>query len=251
MTPRDSPHSITSQLTGVSVSWVSEGAASVESNPTFANSKTDAEKMLAHSIMSNELLEDEEVGLADYLVAIFGEAMGAEIDAQAFDGSGSPFTGVLNTVGVNNVDMPATKTAFTDLDWSDLNDADSLLRASVRNGARWYLHRTILGILRGINDSQNRPIWTPPAGDTPATLWDSPYSLVEQMPAKADTAVSTPFIFIGNMKNYAIGTKGGMTVAVDKSIRLLNDETIMVFRRRIAMVAALPKAFTTITTAAA
>lgn len=232
---------------GVTVSWVNEAGAAQESEPTLAKTTTEAKKMLVYSKLSNELLEDEEVGIVDFIINLWAEAMGAEIDAQAFDGSGSPFTGVLRASGVNTVTAAAS---ILNLDWDDCADAISLIKPSVLANAKFYLHRTILNVLRKTKDTTNQYIWQPPQGNRPATIWDFPYELVEQMPSTSDNALNKGFLFFGNMKNYLIGTKGTMTVKMTDIPAILNDQTLILFRRRIAEVIALPAAFSVIKTAA-
>lgn len=233
---------------GVSISWVDEGDPAQESEPTLKKSTTAALKMLVYSKVSNELLEDEEIGLIDFIITLWGEAIGVEIDEQAFSGDGTQFTGILNTAGVNTTNMSSG--VFTGVSWDNLSDGDANLKAAVKIGAKWFFHRTILNILRKKKDSNNNYLWQPsPGADRPATIWDYPYEEVEAMPSSADTATATPFILFGNMKNYLIGTKGGMTVRISDVPFMLNDQTIIMVRRRIAMVAALPAAFSVIKTA--
>jgi len=238
---------VLSLASGVSVSWVDEEAASVASDPAFGKATQDFKKMLAHTIISNELLEDEETGLTNLLIVLFGEAMGAEIDAQVFDGSGSPFTGVLRTSGVNTETMTNTEIANVTID--NCFNADTLLKASVKNGMKWYMHRTILNVLRKTKASTSgNYLWVDAVNGNPGTLAGIPYEQVEAMPSTADQALNKGFIALGNMKNYIIGTKGGMTVKVSDELRMLNDQTVFVFRQRMAAIAGLAAAFAVIKT---
>ena len=63
------------------------------------------------------------------------------------------------------------------------------------------------------------------------------------MPALTSSAVLTKFVIFGNLKKFVLGTKGEMTMIADKSLKLLTDQTVVVCRKRIAMVTAQPDAF--------
>jgi len=232
---------------GVTTSWKNEAAASGQTDPTFGESTQDFKKMLNHTKISSELLEDEEVGLVDLIITLFGEAQGSEIDSQGIDGSGSPFTGILRTTGVNAVTMAAT--TFASVDFDDFSDAIALLPAISLVGAKWVLHRTILNVVRKLKDSQNNYLWTAPANGNPGTIWGYPYEVAEQSPALTDTAANKAFIYFGNMNKYLVATKGAMTVFISEVPLWENDQTVMQFRRRMAMLTALPAAFTVIKTA--
>jgi HK97 family phage major capsid protein len=239
---------VLSLSSGVSVSWVNEEGAVPSSDPAFAKASVEAKKLMAYTRLSNELLEDEEVGLTDLLVTLYGEAIGAEIDNQAFNGTGSPFTGVLQASGTNSVTMAVGEGKFSDVDADDLSDMISLIKPSVLAGAKYYMHRTIFNHVRKLKTTTGEYIYQMPAGDVPATIWGYPFELAEQMPANSASAVDTPFIFFGNMKFFLIGTKGAMTVKTTDILNLLTDQTDIVVRRRLAEVVALASAFTILKT---
>jgi len=243
---------VLSLLTGNSAAWVAEAGPVGQSDPTFSEDRTKLQKLQAYSLMSNELLEDEEVGLADFLVTLFGEDMGEKIDLQGFQGTGAgvatqqPFTGILNASGVNSVSM--TGSGFSSVTFDDLEKMTTELQRSVINGAGFIMHRTILSVLRRLKDGDDNYIYAPPGGDQPATIWGWPFELNDQMPALTDTAASTAFLIFGNMQNYQWGDKGGMTVRVTDIPNILTDQTILVVRRRIALAMGLPGAFSVLST---
>lgn len=239
-----------SELTSVDASWTSEAAALTESNPTFAKSQTAAEKLSGYSLMSNEVLEDDAVGIVDYLVGRFGDSMGAKIDYQAFRGSGSPFTGIFNASGVNSVVMGSGKVDFDDVTFDNLIDAEGEIEDGNTGKAKYYLHKTILNVVKKIKDSNGNYIWFPPANGNPGTIWGYPYQTVAQMPKLSDSAVSTPFIAFGDLKNVVYGVRKEMTVKLDSSVKLLNDQSVLVVRKRIALAVALASNLAKIVTAA-
>lgn len=241
---------VLSLSSSVAVTFKGEGVAFDASDPVFAKSQIDALKMGAYTLLSNELLEDEEVGLVDLLITLYGEAIGATIDKEAFQGDGTNFTGVINTVGVNDVAMATTLDSFADLNFDHIVAAIAKIKPSLRPNAKFYLHRTVLQYLKLLKSTGGVYLWGAPTGSQPGTIYGYPYEEVEQLPSMTDDAPETPFMFFGSMRNYLVGTKGAMTVRFSDQLKILEDQTVMVVKRRIAMAAALAAAFCTITTGA-
>jgi HK97 family phage major capsid protein len=69
------------------------------------------------------------------------------------------------------------------------------------------------------------------------------------MPSSSDTAVNTPFMFFGNLKNYCVGLKRDLQLKISDIPLILNDESIVVMTYRHALGAALPAGFVVIKTA--
>ena len=91
--------------TGPTVYWPGEATAPSESATTFlstANSQLDTSTMAAFTTVSKELSEDDLVAIETVIAELFGEAMAKEENAQAFSAT-TPFTGVIQTSGVNNL----------------------------------------------------------------------------------------------------------------------------------------------------
>lgn len=239
------------EASAVSVSWIAESGAisGAESEPTFAEDLVAAKKMMAFSKISNELLEDEDVGLYDYLVMIFGEAVGQEIDNQAFTGTGTVFTGALRATGVNSVTMTAGQT-FASIDFDYLSNVIAQLKQSSLQGAWFFMHRSIINTLRKAKLNSTYRDWFPPANGQPGTIWGYPYEIVEKMPSV--TAFTTPFVLFGNPKYIYIGEKErDMTVKVSDLPYIANDQSMFLIRKRIAIDVALPSAFSVLKTGAA
>jgi len=236
----------------VSAFWTAEAAPLTQSDPTFAKDEQEARKLAAYSVMSNEILEDEEVGVADLLVTLFGEAMAIKIDAQFFNGLGTgvalqqPFTGIMQKAGINSVIMAGA--GFSSIDFDDMADSITQIKRSALNGAKFVMHRTIENIFKKIKDSDGNYIWGPPTAGSPATIWGWPRELNDQMPALTDSDANTPFVIFGNLKNVLIGVKAEMSIRVTDLPFILTDQTVMVVRRRLAIIVALPGAFSVIKT---
>lgn len=203
--------------------------------------------------VGNDLLQDENVNLADWLLAIAGESMANMIDQQGFAGGSGlslngvtvngPFLGILGlptTATVAETGQTATlyylggsstsgKTGFSNMDViADSAGAEATLEESVLGDAAHYFHRTVWANLRSQKDTAGNYI-IPYAAWAPGTLEQivgggpvRPAGVLNQrpvytnrwLPALSATASSTKFGVFGNMKCMAFGDRGEMSVEV-------------------------------------
>ena len=83
-----------------------------------------------------------------------------------------------------------------------------------------------------------------------------PVFTTRHLPGVSTSAVSTKFIVFGNLKALAFGEKGEMTVSQHESGTFggkeiaLADQRALVYKKRVALTVALPKAFVAVKTAA-
>ena len=147
----------------------------------------------------------------------------------------------------------ATGSSFSSITHLNLSDMIAQIQASVIAGAKFYMHRTIFNHIRKLEDDNGMPIYWPPQGTNPATIYGYPVELVEKMPANSASEASTPFVIFGNLRNYQIGTKGDMSVVVTGEGKTLTiaDKKIIAVRRRLAMDMGLAGAFSVLSTGAA
>jgi HK97 family phage major capsid protein len=166
------PNYTGSFLTGA---YLGVDVAGVVTGLTFGQAVLIAKKWQLAFVVGNDLLADTSVQLADWLLALAGEALANMIDQQGFVGTGSPFVGILNqptgSAGVNNQNTiqyyagnggtgftkfsndSATTTAngFRVLD--DCSNMIGQLEESVLEGAAFYMHRTVWAALRVQKDT--------------------------------------------------------------------------------------------------
>ena len=156
--------------------------------------------------VGNDLLQDENVNLAEWLLAIAGESLANMIDQQGFAGSsglslngvtvGGPFLGLLSVP--NTTTLPYStgggttynnkaylyylgnsstsgKTAFSNYDVvTDSNNAISSLEESVLEGTAFYFHRTVWGQIRSQKDTAGNYV-------LPYAAWAEGQNVLEQM----------------------------------------------------------------------
>jgi len=231
-----------STLTGKpSVSWIAENTAIPSSKGTFARLTLTANKLAAIYPISNELLADANIDVYNTILRIFVEVFGAEEDTQVFRGTGSPFTGILNTSGVTTTYLggssTSTKTKYTDITLDDLIAlVQSVGPAQQRDAALFIEQNTLTDLLKR-KDSNNRYLWEIANVSDPQIKGANGFSAtnlkfhgypVVSLPNGVmingyDTSShpSTPFAVFGNLRTAGcwIGLRGGM------EMRISNDAT--------------------------
>lgn len=238
----------------------------------FGQAVLQAKKWQLAFVLGNDLLGDAVVDLADWLLALAGEALANKIDKQGFVGNSDPFIGALNNTDVTQYTLATGKTGFTNFDvLADSSDVIAQVEESVLPGAAFYMHRTVWAKLRAQKDSAGNFI-LPFAGlASPAVIQDNPTGggvrpageilgypvfTCRHLPDITQTAVSKNFIVFGNFKAAAYGDKGDMRIAQATSGSFggkeiaLADQTGLVYKHRHAFTLALPAAFVKVRTAA-
>jgi HK97 family phage major capsid protein len=270
------PNYTGSFLTG---SYVGVDLPGTTTGLTFGQAVLIARKWQLAFTVGNDLLADASVQLADWLLAMAGEALANMIDQQGFIGgtvgtAPGPFVGILNTPNVQTYTLPSTMTTYVKFGViTDASNMIGLLEESVLDGAAFYMHRTVWAALRVQSDAVNGlPILLFGGLASPATLdIDStggpirPAGSILGFPVYTNrwlpstsvaTQTSTPFLIFGNMKAAAFGDKGDMRVAQFESGSFggkeiaLSDQRGIVYKHRHAFVVVLPQAFVVAYTAA-
>lgn len=238
----------------------------------FGEANLIAKKWQLAFVVGNDLLADASVQLADWLLALGGEALANMTDKQGFVGTGAPFIGVLNHPDVTVYTLPTGHDTFAEFDVVvDAADTIANLEESVLDGAAWYMNRTVWAKLRTQKDTAGNFI-LPQAGAVSAQVLAQiptggglrpageiagfPVYTSRHLPSNGQSAVSTKFIIFGNMKALAFGDKGDMTVAQYESGTFggkeiaLADQRALVLKKRVALTVALGAAFVVVKTSA-
>jgi HK97 family phage major capsid protein len=231
-----------STLTGKpSVAWTAENGTIPASKGTFGRLTLTANKLAAIYPISNELLADANVDVYNTIAQIFVEVFGQEEDTQAFRGTGSPFTGILNTSGLKTTYLGGSstsgQTAYNDVTLDDLISLVQSLTPAQQRGAALFIDQNTLTDLLKKKDSNQRYLWDLTHSDAPAISGVNGFSgtgltfrgyPVVSLPsgvliASYDTSahVSTPFALFGNLRSAGcwLGMQGGMET------RVSNDAT--------------------------
>jgi HK97 family phage major capsid protein len=176
--------------------------------------------------LSNILLDDANVNVADWIMSLIAEGLAYRMDREVFMGgtfTGSPFVGLLNTAsGATLHTMSNGNDRFDELTLPEASTMIGLLDTSQLNEAAFYMHRTVWAALRtrstnGVFEygqsnlaSQRRQNGIQPAGE----ILGYPVYTLDVLPTLANTAISTRFAVFANLRNaVAIGERGPMQVA--------------------------------------
>src|SRR6185369_2827362 len=170
--------------TSVSVYWTNEGAKKTSTQPGFSLVTQTLKKLAAIVPFTDEILEDSQLNLTQLVSELFAEAVSKEEDLQFFAGTGSPWTGIINNTSVNIENTASTDPA--DVTVEDLQAVIDATPSGALNGAKFYMHRTVLSklrLLRENGDGTGAFIFTPASQGNPAQILGYPVELSEAMPS--------------------------------------------------------------------
>lgn len=179
------------------------------------------EKLLANAI----------VDVADWLMVLIAEGLAYKMDDQAFNGTGSPFVGILNNADTTLLTLATGKNTYAEIDTDDASEAIASLEESVLEGSAFFFHRTVLHSLRIKKDTAGQYLIANP---TPFMISEVASGLRAQgsmhnfpvytTPVLPSTAVvsqaSTKFGVFGNLKHIFMGDGGSMEVAESNSAQI-------------------------------
>lgn len=192
-------HQMPNEDTAVTVNWVAEEGTLTGGEPTFGQKTLTAKKLAGRATMSIELVEDSNPGLLAYLLEVFTEKMGGELDKQLVlgDGSSPAITGIDNTSGINVISSSATA-AGRNLTWQLLVNTffGSGESSAIENGY-WIVSPKGYATILGLADSTGQPI----------------VKDIGREGAPAGTLLGRPVLFSARWG----GTPSGVTATLDDS----------------------------------
>ena len=207
----------------VTVTKPGEANAGTHSQPTFAEPVLTAVKRIGFTIWSNELYEDAEADLVDILARKFAEALAKDEQNDAINSTMPGSEGLLKVPGVTAVTL-APSTTFSSLSWDDISNALSQLESISVNDARGasiIMHPTVYHVLRtkkadnGTYGSLEYYLPMAPTDQDTPKAWGHDIVLCNQMPAITDSAASTKFVVVTNLKNHLFfGDRSGIKVKI-------------------------------------
>lgn len=192
----------------ITAAWTGEAAAIAESQPAFDQVEFKPHKLGALTLVSNELLADSAVDVANFLATLFAEKF-AEVEDIAFlkgTGTGQP-KGLLTYAEVQRVTTAAAN-AITADEVINLFDA---LPPQYRANAVWVMNPATMNHLRKLKDNAGQYMLVSGlAGEAPTTLLGRPVVLTSNM----DTiAAGADVILFGDLaRAYYIVDRQGLEV---------------------------------------
>jgi len=156
---------------GSTAYWVGEMATITASTPKFGRITLTAKKVAALTEVSSELLEDNNVGVADFLVEQMATDVALAIDSEIITGSGTNFTGLRVTASMLNAVDSQGNTGLTHADGTGSVLTGSTIKVAAIQAAVTevlkdnhdqpdvsYWNPKTLGQVQQLTDSSGRPI---------------------------------------------------------------------------------------------
>lgn len=228
----------------ITTSWVNEAAAITSTDPNFRQVTLTINKLATIPKVTNELLADANVQVLQYLAELIAEQFAKAEDTQGFNGTGSPFVGILAATGVPTSTHAGGALA---LSYGDMMRMTGELYDNAKGNAKWYLHRTMVAHIRGLITTAGAPIFGATTGDVGGYAVRS----VEVLPTRA-AATSTAYGVFGDIRRGLImGERGSMMMKLTEEGTVGGDnlfEKDMAALRvieRVALGVALPSSFLT------
>jgi len=211
------------EATAVTTNWArTDGTTLTAGEPVFGVKTLTANKLVGRATFSLELLDDANVAIIPFLQSCFAERMGNELDLQAIEGSGSPFTGVSGATSVNDGVVTTNGTLGQTLSYASATATyASLVRiftkaqqGSVIGGGTWVCGPSVYAKILGLVDNNGQPIVRlgTVEGQPNNTLFGRPIivsSALAQVTLGAGTN-SVGGLYYGLMSSLMFGTRQGM-----------------------------------------
>jgi len=215
---------------GTTAYWPAELGSITAAQPAYGRITLTAKKVAALTEASSEVLEDNNVNVADNLVEQMATDIALAIDADMITGDGTNFTGLRDTGSMANAVDAAGNTGLTHADGtgSALTGSNitvkgvqaavtEILKDNHAQPDVSYWNPKTIGQLQQLTDSATRPILNQETYGSPllregitATLYGTKVKSTTQLPTTlsygtaADESASTADAIVARAKQYAI-----------------------------------------------
>lgn len=236
---------VPSETGAVTVGW---GNTTAEHEPEVTEVELSANELSAYSVVKNATMADSVSDIVGWLNACLSEAAGQELDNQGFNGSGSPFYGLLVATYGAYYSVTLASHLIAEMTADDLSKMVSYLDGAKKQGARFFMNGQILHYVRTLKDLNERPIFVETIGSAvPGSIWGFPFSEVPKMPSTQ--AANSPFILFGNLRYFSLGRRLDVaTLSVNPYLLWTTNRTAFKLYQRWAMKVGLRKGFTRLLT---
>jgi HK97 family phage major capsid protein len=211
------------EATAVTINWSNtDGTVLTAGEPVFGVKTLNARKLIGRATFSLELLDDANVAIVPFLQSCFAEKMGGELDLQAMEGSGAPFTGVSGATSVNDAVVTTNGTLGQTLTYASVvATAASLVRIytsaseqSSIGGGTFVCGPAVYAKIIGLIDTNGQPVVRlgTVEGQPNQTLFGRPIIVSARLP-KVTLGAGTNSVgglYYGPMSSLLFGTRQGM-----------------------------------------
>jgi HK97 family phage major capsid protein len=219
---------VNSQLTHPTATYTDEAVPHTKTKVTLDTPITQTAKKLSAVVpISEELLEENNIGMDAVIYEAVANAFGKVEDDQAFAGSGSPFTGVLNASGIVTATQNVANPSY-----DDLVDTMFGIAASYRRNGRWLLDSAALKLVMKIKDDNGDPIWGMPVAGAPGTILGKPYAETEAFTSKMIFG-DFSYLWLSDRSSYEVKASTEASDAnVSSGSAFMQDEVWFKFKQR-------------------
>lgn len=189
--------------------WVTEASAATPEKGTLGVDTLTPKKWVGLIPMSNELFKGANPSIGAFITKVLAQAEGYAIDTKCWQNSAATLTGVFYASNTFGGTQTLSGTNPNTLTYPDLVAATLNVDMNYNPRPEWYMSRSMLSIVLGIVDLQNKPIFD----YNTRTLLGYPVNIIEQAPTSADSA-SKPVILFADLSASVVGDVSGRSVDV-------------------------------------
>ncbi len=219
---------------GIKGHWIDEGAEKTASKPKFGQLELNLNKLAILIYATDELLSDA-AALGNIVTEGAAEEIGFKLDDAVLNGTGAGQpVGILNANALVSVAKESGQNATTLL-WENIKKMYARLWARSRANMRWFANQDCLPELMSMVQTAGAggvPVWLPANGAfglSHDTLMGRPITYPEQ----CQTLGTVGDIYLADMSQYVVITKGGLQSASSIHVRFIYDEQVFRFVFRV------------------
>jgi len=182
--------------------WTAEYASKSTTSAEFNQVSLNANDLVCLLPVTHQLIQDANINIVQFIIELFGEAIGEAEDLAFFEGSGSGQPRGLDAETLTQIDAGLT------LDFDDVIAAIHSVPQRVRTspGTAFVANNYGIRQLRTLKDTTGRYIWAPgdPNNGSPERVYGYPIYEQNDIPQRQ--------IFFGDFKYYIIGDRQQLSV---------------------------------------
>lgn len=188
--------------------WAAELASKSSTSASFANITLTPYTLAAIMTASNQVLADAKIGgsLVSVITDLMTQAIAEFEDRAFFVGSGSGQPTGLNSYTFTEISLGLTTTA------TELISGMFRLGQGYRSRAVWFMNGRVLGAIRSLADSQNRPIFIDVMSDEAPNM----VGKLLGRPVYEQNDLESSSIFFGDPSYYWIADNGTVSVKISE-----------------------------------
>ena len=212
---------------GLTIAYPSEAGSITASDKAWANVSLAVKKQATLSKVSNELLADAVINVADDLASEIGFAFAQASDNELINGDGSSTygseTGVISALGAaGKVTLDSGETSQSSVTLADLHSVAGKLGDKHHAQAVWVMNRSFYSnVVQKLVYAAGGNTVSDIAGGSGASLFGYQVYLTEQMPA--DAADKCIALFGAFVNGVVIGDRDGVEIAMSDSVYFADD----------------------------